>query len=270
MTPAYRTGIELIARPLHELVNRTPPPRFAVASPFERLDLRPGRLVLVGGAPGQGKTSLLVQLVVDLLRTNRQLSALIANVEMSPDSLLERTLARLSSVPLTTITDRTTTDEETERVIAAARSLVGVLRHTAVLLPPFDLRHVAAAATEFKAGVIVLDYLQRFTASGKDQREALDGAIATIRRMCDSGVLVIAAAAVARQKSKAGGSTYSDLNLASFRGSSELEFGADACYVLEGDDEFVTLRCLKNRYAEPKDVPLRFDRQCQRFEPVVP
>src|SRR5262249_49364300 len=81
--------------------------------------------------------------------------------------------------------------------------------------------------------------------------------------------LVLAAAAVARQKSRSGSSTYSGLNLASFRGSSELEFGSDACYLLRGDGPGRSvLECVKDRYGEPRDVPLRFDRQFQRFEPA--
>src|SRR5262249_60201870 len=91
--------------------------------------------------------------------------------------------------------------------------------------------------------------------------------MARTRRVCDAGAVVLAAAAVARQKSRSGSSTYAGLNLASFRGSSELEFGADACYLLRaaGENQSV-LECVKNRYGEPRDVPLLFDKKFQRFE----
>lgn len=79
-------------------------------------------------------------------------------------------------------------------------------------------------------------------------------------------------AAVGRTKDKAGRSSYSGdgLNLASFRESSELEFGADDAFMLVADDKDsnrVTLRHLKARHSEPLDVLLHFDRRCQRFEP---
>ncbi|MGD0383266.1 MAG: hypothetical protein ABSA77_07095 [Thermoguttaceae bacterium] len=49
------------------------------------------------------------------------------------------------------------------------------------------------------------------------------------------------------------------LNLASFRESSELEFGADGAFILVPDkkhDDEVILRHLKARHTEPKDVRL--------------
>jgi replicative DNA helicase len=79
---------------------------------------------------------------------------------------------------------------------------------------------------------------------------------------------VIVVAAVARTKDKKGRSCYSadGLNLASFRESSELEFGADDAFILVPDgDDAVTLRHLKARHTEAKDLTLAFDRSCQRF-----
>ena len=57
--------------------------------------------------------------------------------------------------------------------------------------------------------------------------------------------------------------------LASFRESSELEFGADDAFILVPTGESaVTLKHLKARHAEPKDLVLNFDRKRQRFTPV--
>ena len=39
-------------------------------APFAALDVRPGRLILFGGAPGGGKTAALLQIGIDLLRRN--------------------------------------------------------------------------------------------------------------------------------------------------------------------------------------------------------
>ena len=69
-----------------------------------------------------------------------------------------------------------------------------------------------------------------------------------------------------------GRSTYDGdaLNLASFRESSELEFGADDAFILvrDPDDETgVILRHLKARHTEAKDIALTFDRPRQRFTP---
>jgi replicative DNA helicase len=62
------------------------------------------------------------------------------------------------------------------------------------------------------------------------------------------------------------------LNLASFRESSELEFGADDAFILAPDAkdrDTVTLRHLKARHTEAADVVLTFDRQHQSFTAQV-
>ena len=61
-----------------------------------RIEVGPGLVDLVGGAPGAGKTALTMQFVVDALRLTATLRALVCNVEMPPATLLDRQLARLS------------------------------------------------------------------------------------------------------------------------------------------------------------------------------
>ena len=96
-----------------------------------------------------------------------------------------------------------------------------------------------------------------------------------LRQFADAGCAVLCVAAVARSKDKRGCSSYDadSLSFASFRESSELEYGADTAYVLapgRDDPEVVTLRCLKHRHGEPVDIPLTFTRSLQRFTPADP
>ena len=82
---------------------------------------------------------------------------------------------------------------------------------------------------------------------------------------------MIVVSALGRSKDSRGRNSYEgkDLNLASFRESSELEFGCDDAYILtqkpKSDDDEVTLMHLKSRYGQAKDISLTFDRPCQRF-----
>ena len=46
-------------------------------------EISPGHVVLLGGAPGAGKTALVMQCVVEALRHTGTLRALVANVETS-------------------------------------------------------------------------------------------------------------------------------------------------------------------------------------------
>src|SRR5580704_11759935 len=123
MTPKFTTGADLFGSWFSDVDRGEPPVRFALPDPFAALDVRPGRLILFGGAPGAGKTAALLQMGIDLLRLNDSARLLVANVEMSPSLLLERIASRLSAVPLTAIADRTLTPGELERVRAAVAAV---------------------------------------------------------------------------------------------------------------------------------------------------
>jgi replicative DNA helicase len=271
MTSAFTTGADLFGPWLAAVERGEPPGRFHLPDPFAGLDVRPGRLILFGGAPGGGKTAALVQVGVDLLRANPTVRLLVANVEMVPAQLMDRVAARLAAVPLTAIADRTLTADQLGRVRAAVDALELVAARLAFLHAPFALEHVAMAGTEFGANVLALDYIQRFTCGdGKaDKREQLETAATVLRRFCDAGVAVLVASAVARHRN-AGGSTYKGLNLASFRGSSELEYGCDSAYLLVPDDTGgIRFRCEKNRYGDVADIVTRFDPTTQTFTPAL-
>ena len=268
--PNFTTGAELLGSWFADIERGEPPVRFALAEPFAGLDVRPGRLILFGGAPGGGKTAALLQVGIDLLRMNAAAKLLIANVEMVPALLVERIVSRLSAVPLTAITDRMLSRDELERVRAAVDALAPVAARLAFLNAPHSLEHVAAAGTDFAANVLILDYVQRITVgdAAKDKREQLETAATVLRGFCDAGAAVLVASAVSRQKS-ASGSTYKGLNLASFRGSSELEYGTDSAYLLvPGEGEGITLQCEKNRYGAVADIATRFDADRQTFAPA--
>lgn len=270
MTPTYTTGADLFGSWFADVERGEPPVRYGLPDPFAGLDVRPDRLFLFGGAPGGGKTAAMMQVGIDLLRQNDAVRLLVANVEMTPARLVERVVSRLSAVPLTAIADRTLTPGERDRVRAAVASLKPVAGRLAFQHAPFALEHVAAAGTAFGANVLILDYIQRFTVGdGKgDKREQLETAATVLRRFCDAGAAVLVASAVARQK-HAGGSTYKGLNLASFRGSSELEYGCDAAYLLVPDgSDGIVFQCEKNRYGAVADLVTRFDGTTQTFAPA--
>lgn len=270
MTPTFTTGADLLGSWSADVESGTPPVRFRLPAPFAALDLRPGRLVLFGGAPGAGKSAALVQLAVDLLRLNESAKLMLCNVEMHPALLVERIVSRLSAVPLTAIADRAMTAEQLGRVRVAVEALRPIAGRLAFLAAPYSLEHLAAAGTAFGADVLILDYIQRFGVGdgSKDKREQLETAATVLRRFCDAGACLLAASAVARQKGMSG-STYRGLNLASFRGSSELEYGADAAYLLvPGEGDAITLQCEKNRFGPVADIVTAFDAAVQTFRPA--
>lgn len=241
-----------------------------------RIEVGPGLVNLFGGAPGAGKTAFTMQAVIDALRLAPTLRAVICNVEMLPPMLLDRQLARLSGIPLNLIRYRRLTKEHGERIATAMNALEPLADRLCFLKPPFDLDNVAATADAFGAGgqggLIVLDYIQRIRPPGDhgDKRGSVDETMDYMRQFAAVGVAVIVVSALGRSKDSRGRNSYGEgLSLASFRESSELEFGADSAFILtpdeEGDADAVTLKHLKDRYGECRDIALRFDRTRQLF-----
>lgn len=253
----------------------SPPVFYPVGSgELARIEIGPKLVTLLGGAPGAGKTAFTMQAVTDALRLTPTLRALVCNIEMTPAVLLDRQLSRLSGIDLGTIRYRRFAADHADRLDQALNTLETLAGRLAFVKPPFNLENVAASADAFGADMIVLDYIQRIPPPGdhRDKRGSVDATMNYLRQFADAGVAVVVVAAVSRTKDAKGRSSYAGdgLNLASFRESSELEFGADDAFILVPGktDDAVTLRHLKARHTEAKDLELRFDRRLQRFEPI--
>lgn len=244
------------------------------AGELGRIEFGPGRVILLGGAPGSGKTALALQATVDVLRTQPTVRALVANVEMGPDALVNRALARLSGIPLDRIRRRALDPGDAPRFADGVATLEALEDRLGFMVGPFTLDRLADAADAMSANLLVVDYVQRFkgTSDAREARQNVAEVMDSIRAFANAGAGVLALAALARTRGS-GGSTYEVSDpLAAFRDSSELEYGADEAFVLERASEdtggVATLRHGKCRDGELRDVRLRFHGACQAFEPV--
>ncbi len=236
-------------------------------------EISPGHVTLLGGAPGAGKTALVMACVVEALRHTATLKALVANVEMSPAALLDRQLARLSGIEAEVIRHRRFTAEHADRLDAGIATVETFAERLAFLEPPFDLANVAHAADAHGAHVVVLDYLQRIMPPGEvaDPRLRANAVMGMLRQFAGQGCAVLALSAVGRSRDNAGRSTYAagSMSLASFRDSGELEYGADDAFLLAPVDDanptVVRLSHLKCRHGAQQTVDLNFDRARQAF-----
>jgi replicative DNA helicase len=271
--PRYITGADVLASWRDDVLTGKPPVLYPVGTgQLTRLEIGPGIVWLLGGAPGAGKSALSIQLLLDALRLTPNLRAVVCNIEMPPAVLLDRQLARLSGVELSTIRHRRLTADHAGRIDQGLATLEELGERLCFVRPPFDLANVAATADAFEAGLLLLDYIQRIPPPGEhgDKRGAVDATMNYLRQFADAGVAVMVISAVGRGRDSKGRSSYVEgLSLASFRESSELEFGADDAFILapNEDAEGVTLRHLKSRHGEPKDIDLDFDGKLQRFAP---
>jgi replicative DNA helicase len=218
----------------------------------------------------------MMQLVCEARERTPTLRALVLNVEMSPAVLLDRQLARLAGIDLTTIRHRRLGAAHAGHVERGLHALERLSGRLGFVRPPFDLANVAASADAFDASLILLDYIQRIGAPGApgDRRGAVDATMSSLRQFADAGTAILVVAALARSKDAKGRSSYADgLGLASFRETSELEDGADDAFILTSADDGepadrVFLKHLKSRHGEPRDIPLTFDHPHQRFTPA--
>jgi replicative DNA helicase len=272
MTPSYVCAADTLAGWRDDVLSGKPPTLFPLGTgDLARIECGPGAVLLLGGAPGAGKTTLTMQAVVDALRLTPDLRAVVCNVEMSPAALLDRQLARLSGIDLTLIRYRRLGAEHADRIDQAMHTLEPLAERLAFVRPPFNLANVAATADAFGGQLLLLDYIQRIPPPGEhgDQRGAVNATMDYLRQFADAGVAVVVVSAVTRTKDSRGRSTYAgaELTLASFRESSELEFGADDAFILTADDQgdAVTLRHLKSRHGECRDIELTFYRRHQHF-----
>jgi replicative DNA helicase len=273
--PNYTTAADVFDAWRDDLLTGTPPVFYPIGDgALSRIELGPGLVVLVGGAPGAGKTAFTMQAACDALRLTASLRCLVANVEMPPSVLLDRQLARLAGIPAELIRRRRLGAEHGARLDAGLATLETFTDRLAFCRPPFTLDNIAGAADEFDAGLLLLDYAQRIQPPGEhgDRRNTVNALMDYLRRFADAGVAVLVVAAVGRTKDAKGRQSYAAdaLNLASFRESSELEFGADDCYILAPDTkdaDRVTLRHLKSRHGEQRDIALTFDKARQAFTP---
>lgn len=259
-----------------ELFSGKPPARFQVAAaehPLSAVEVAPHQVLVIGAPPGTGKTALTMQLALNAMAFNPALRVLVANVEMTPEQLLDRQLARLSGVGLNVIRSRSFDTDQAIR-LRMGISLLREFEPQLMFVPkPFDIPKIAEHADRHQADIVILDYVQRIrvaskdTAKGDSRKSVVDDVMDAARSIADCGAAVIAVSAVGRQKSSTGKSSYDNLNMASFRESSELEYGADDAYILERSKNAVTMKHLKARNSETCDIPLRFVGATQTFEP---
>lgn len=254
--------------------------RIAESGALSNIEVGPKLITLIGGAPGSGKTAFVMQSAVDALRLSPNLRIVVCNIEMPSETLLDRQLARLSGVPLDAIRYRKLTEAHAERIDTGLSTIETVADRLCFVRPPFELANVAATADEFMPPgetelMLVLDYIQRIAPPGmqSDKRGAIDATMNHLRRFADAGAALVVVSSVGRQKDNRGRSSYGgeNLNLASFKESGELEFGADDAFILAPTDGgILRLQHLKARHSKPTDVYLRFHGSTQRFDVTDP
>lgn len=193
-----------------------------------------------------------------------------------PRVLLDRQLSRLSGVPYALVRDRRLAPEHRPAVGAALATLNEIRGRVAFHTGPFDLHAIVDGDDGFEADLILIDYLQRLTATDaggrafRDKRGMTNAILDALRGFADAGRGLLVLSSVGRQPGgKHGRSSYDGLGLASFKETGECEYAADDAFILTPPaDGWATLKHLKARHSETADIELRAELGFMRFDPA--
>ncbi len=129
-------------------------------------------LIILAGRPSMGKTAFAMQLTENVARQGHR--ALVFSLEMSRNQLIERSLARLSGVNLSSIRSGSITDSDWPKLInyrGALQALPVVIDDTAAL----SITQIRARARMIHSrntlGLIVVDYMQLCRGEGQNREQ---------------------------------------------------------------------------------------------------
>lgn len=251
----------------------------ALPSPFPGIDtatrggLRPGRLLVLAGAPGAGKTSLAVQLARHFCRAGHPVGFLAS--DEAADGILVRWGQQ----------EQLSRDELEQGVHATRKFLAGQLLGLPLVLVDADedracLEDVAERVVDLaqdtqRPGVLVVDSIQTARVRAHDgigtsPRERVEATVNALKRAHrGQGLLVLATCEVSRGLYR-GGADPKINPLAAGKESGAIEYAAEMLLVLTsvaGESDLVDVAVPKNRIGGGKDgFRIKLDRDRCRFE----
>lgn len=254
---------------LEDLRERKQETNFASNDFADEFILSPGKITVIGAPPGAGKSALASQICFDALEAFPTLNFVLANAEMGIESILRRELSRRSRVAHEQLLRGSFDETQYDQILTAGSELAKLTPSIKHMLPPFNTSSLGEVLL-LEPGLLVVDYLQKFRGSDRDARTGVDEVIGTLRTIAMAGWSVLAMSATTRQH---GGHNPNTLSMSSFKESGEIEFNADAAYVLRDKSKDphagvrdVQLDCVKNRSGALHAIDLRFFGDYMRFE----
>jgi len=265
-------------------LRRANAPTRIVCAGFKKLDdtlggLEPGRLYVVAGRAGMGKSSLGMQLAMNVAIQGHL--ALVFNLEMKPKEVARRLLSIASGVEGKTIKNANATDDQLARMTRKSNDLskLAIEFPRSIDMTIEQVRRVSRGRVRAGLRVVVVDYLQLIKTTDKlDNREQQ---VATVSRGLKAMALeldipVIAMAQLNREADKRGNQRP---NLSDLRESGAIEQDADVVMLLYRDEYYnantptpnmCEVIVAKNRDGETGVIKMGFHGQYTRFSDNIP
>ena len=287
--PRCKTLDEIYDSCFDSMLSDEMPKRFRVGRGFEQIRLEPKQIIALCAPPGSGKTALIMQWMYDAMRLDENVKVVVCNVEMPPEMLLIREVARQIQVDSRWILDKKHKEEpQLKKAIADARVALAEFRPRLIFVePPYTLDNIGMTWNKYDADVVVIDYLQRLQPNDndknttKDKRQRVMNDMSELRKWANAGLAIIAVSSVNRNPKN--GVAYQNIGMGSFSESSEIEYGADVGYALEPHKGNETKEAVKDsngnvveqemilqtvkppRYASPHSVIMKWELKTHHF-----
>lgn len=152
----------------------------------DRVNLAPGRMFVVGGRPGDGKTTITLQLALHMLRHNPEAVCLFASCEMTEAELALKALCCLEGrdfiKPL-----RDEAPKAFDAVVMAANTQAPILGRL-LIKPSRSIDDVTSTAHQLSRRVqlacVVVDYISAFSAPAGTRLETRTLEVGAVSREC--------------------------------------------------------------------------------------
>lgn len=248
---------------LGRILTNDRPPRLITGFKFldDRIQIRPGNLVVVGATPGSGKTSLALGIAFQVAATK---SVLFDSEEMTIEELTENAMAFKTGIKLDRIANRQLTNPEMEECAAAVRSRGDRLR----IVSCGNVAALAAKARAMKQNggldLIVVDYLQLMDGPGSGDVERISNVSRALKMLAQELMVPVIALSQFSREGAVGGRPL----LRHLRGSGSIEQDANIVVFLWPDPDGSTDRMItvaKNRRGALSETMAGFDGSIVRF-----
>ncbi|MEN8199122.1 MAG: DnaB-like helicase C-terminal domain-containing protein [Thermodesulfobacteriota bacterium] len=194
---------------------------------------------VVGGAPKSGKSTFMIQVATDM--ASRRIPILYYDFENGRQKIYQRTLSRLSRLPIEDIRKKRFGGDEEDRYQGACHRLQEMLTHFRVIndrqvSPEVMRRHIDFIRHETGCDftVVVIDSLHKLPF--KDFSERRTGIDAWLRQMESIRDELNVSFLVISELSRGDGKSYRETpHLGVFKGSGDIEYSADNAMVLYPD-----------------------------------
>ena len=217
---------------------------------YKTSGFQPSDLILIAARPSMGKTAFVLN-VVDHITVRRGIPCMVFSLEMSKEQLVNRMLSMESSVDSQKLRTGTLTDSDWDAVVEG----VGVIGSSKLIIddtPGISITELRSkcrkAKLEHGIGMVIIDYLQLMTGSGRGS-DSRQQEISEISRSLKALARELQAPVVALSQLSRACETRTDHRpmLSDLRESGAIEQDADVVMFLYRDDYY-------NKDSEMKDM----------------